>query len=858
MAHDSDRGCLPRAGWHIISPEGFEEASSYLTPDLEAEGERLVTEIASSWGGKYLHTIKPYGPHEGAFHYQCIFSAPTPEVPVPVAVVSTFFALVVPAAVDDPAGNGPRMLFSFEEGDLRHEWKLTRDRRGNLQMVEGQQAHSLRDGIFEQYLDAYIHDKDTAIATGIKVTTSFEETRLQPPPAYDEDPTIRDGSDAEDDSAADLLEDSALMESQFSSELADPEEMQVLQSTLVYAGVACDKVRPPATLTELLANIFDAADEDNRGELAHYEVAKLLGATLPGYGLEQWDIHVLLSTAQETNTGLLEWASFVQAAPEFIQELRKRRLAYRERGFPGVDDISEEGIKFCFFDELTKTGEKLMEIFEARAAEDPSVALWHYVQPIKARKTGSVSFQLTGDDELAMRSSISAMDPAELANITGKPQTLLEPTGAEGEEKVLAGLRRGAFGECLEQLPQRMSPQEAKQLMQMMIEDEDGTILIEENFIESLEALRSGAIMNALVATELSALRKQLVLRFRALDIPENSKVKVWLLKNILLTADQVCLSRLQIHTLLCLAAPDPDGNVDISQFLGMCCSVLPHMQSASIFNETSEQLIADQHARERQAETAALEASLERGRGGGEEEAEGKEEEISPEDVDKALLQVLQLADDSHGRQPATLAPEAMYHALNSGDAQVQQCQLTEKELVGFVAEMQLDANGEVAYHDHVKRWVPVLFELRKHPFYGFYLHEDMRESLGLQDPDPQEMEELFPLYPVDPVKMVQRRGGMRTNNSRRSTLERRESRMLRRESKTMSSIASESGSLRQAESDLATRLQARLSKGSVSRGASKDMIVGHADNPPGRGHERRNILLASVTEAAAADSPA
>merc|ERR1719271_128854 len=99
--------------------------------------------------------------------------------------------------------------------------------------------------------------------------------------------------------------------------MLDQQEMaQVMRVELQAAGLYCDKVDPPSSLADLLANIFDAADEENVGELPHHEVARLLSATLPGFGLELWDIHLLMTSAQETMT------ASSNASPSFKQRRR--------------------------------------------------------------------------------------------------------------------------------------------------------------------------------------------------------------------------------------------------------------------------------------------------------------------------------------------------------------------------------------------------------------------------------------------------------------------------------------------------------------------------------------------------------
>ncbi|CAE7490790.1 engB [Symbiodinium natans] len=69
------------------------------------------------------------------------------------------------------------------------------------------------------------------------------------------------------------------------------------------------------------------------------------------------------------------------------------------------------------------------------------------------------------------------------------------------------------------------------------------------------------------------------------------------------------------------------------------------------------------------------------------------------------------------------------------------------EAELRGFVAEAEIDQRGEVAYVDHIKTWVPILFELRKSRIYdGIVAKEwgpDEEELINLQSYEAQ-----FPLH--------------------------------------------------------------------------------------------------------------
>merc|ERR1719316_21120 len=251
-------------------------------------------------------------------------------------------------------------------------------------------------------------------------------------------------------------------------------------------------------------------------------------------------------------------------------------------------------------------------------------------------------------------------------------------------------------------------------LMQMLPEDEEGFVRIDE-LAEHLELLRTEAMLNALVESDVLSLRTHLVLRFRRLGLGEDGKLSIWTIKDALLQADQVCLTRLQIHVLLCLATPDAFGMVGIDDFLGMCCVIIPHMFDAKLFVETAERLILEHAENMRKAENeelAALGAARVGQTGGDGEEAQEKVE-VDQETVERTLQQVLTLNDDLH-RNPPALAPEKIYEILGINEKEVQSTQLSTFEIAGFLAEMQADEEGLVAYVDHIKKWVPIIFEQR------------------------------------------------------------------------------------------------------------------------------------------------
>merc|ERR1712224_751317 len=148
-------------------------------------------------------------------------------------------------------------------------------------------------------------------------------------------------------------------------------------------------------------------------------------------------------------------------------------------------------------------------------------------------------------------------------------------------------------------------------------------------------------------------------------------------------------------------------------------------------------------------------------------DEDEGEDVQANAPDrdaVEKALIHNASQYDEKHRQQPTLHIKkfiEAMHHES------VQQCQLSETELRGFIAEADIDERDEIGYVDHIKMWVPIIFELRKSRVYDSILAKDW--GLGNENLiDLSRYEEQFSLLPSE--------GGGR--NDRRPSLSRHQQR--------------------------------------------------------------------------------
>jgi len=872
-------------------------APKAAAPLQEEDGARLVDEVAGSWGKRFMHTIRRVGLHEGAYHYECLFSRPVNDAPVPGMVVSVRFALL-------QGGSRPRLFYSFEEGDLRLEWDLQLDDRGTWRAAKGQQALSLKHGVFENYLDSHVREKLATKERGIRLVTPFEETRLRPPkeapllqsgqgvqqstPDVDPAacPAASDGGGSTKDSADALARGRRSSEaspkaSKETAEVACAAPVTIMVKTptggdapavapaegereeegsvvaamwnsLIQSGLTWDKVTQPDSLKELLANMFDAADEDGTGCLSHYEVARVLDATLPGFGLEQWDIYALMASARESEDGFIECQPFIEVAPDVMVGLRERRLAYKGRGMPGVE-VTIEAVRHCFGEEILGTTDSLRKQFEECCQEDPSRGIWEEEEaavgaPAKDPAAATAARKSSSDD-LSLPPNLAENNPHHGSVLGAGGQTLV-------------GMKRRHCRECLRQLPERLSPQEAQRIMEMLPEDEDGNVMF-TSLDERLEHLRTEAISNGVVETDLRALRVHLVECFRPLLDEDNpSKMKVWDVKTALLSADQVCLSRIQLHVLLCLADPDPTtGDVDVAEFLGLCSVVIPHMCDAKVFMATAERLILEHEENRRRSENAELLAlgAARVAAIGQDGEEKSQENEVDQETVERNLIQVLQFHDNTHRHTPA-LAPSDIFDVLYSNDTQVEGCQLSYFELNGLAAEMTPNADDEVPYVELIKRWVPIIFEVRKSPLFEAYLKEDAAGTLGIAVPNLQALEEIMPLLSAEmresfASKKAVATGELLTNSADASAPSSRSVSRVASKAKAdlgppepFEAVATASvtklTSFRRAQGRQASKAGLK----STDMRSPRGKVV---EPPPGRGYERRKQLLSFKREA-------
>jgi hypothetical protein len=264
----------------------------------------------------------------------------------------------------------------------------------------------------------------------------------------------------------------------------------------------------------------------------------------------------------------------------------------------------------------------------------------------------------------------------------------------------------------------------------MCREDDFGQVVYED-FVPLLQQLRIDALHNAAVETDTGSLMMHLLLVAKTVSSQagiEDNVLPIWDLRTVLKNADQLCLSRMQIHVILSILHPDERGDVELEYFLRVCCTVIPQMFDTTAFVEKAHtiakeraELVAKQEMEELQGITSG---GLSPKRRGEEEDAEENQANAPDRDaVEKELMRIGSQADEKHSPRP-TLDQRKFLDCMRSDS--VASCQLSEAELRGFIAEAEIIAGGEIAYVDHIKTWVPIIFELRKSRIYDAVLKED------------------------------------------------------------------------------------------------------------------------------------
>lgn len=595
---------------------------SHVTPKTHAVS--YVESCVRRWSKKYDANIKHVDTNAETEILEGIFSLPSKEEPVPICVVKVLFKL-----------KGKDVSYSFENMTVEHKAP-----NGNASK-------------FEMWLDRCVKNK-LAVRGCSNLSTPFEESRNK--------------ADAYNRATA-------AKESQSRASPIAEKKIPV-----VAIAPAEDASIP---LSQLLANIFDAADEGNQKTLTHKEVRDLLFST--PLGLDEWDVLLLLTSAvEDEETGLIEYRPFLQSAPKTIEDLSARRKQYTARKQACL--VSQEAVELCFG----------VEIEEA---------------------------------------------------CRGAKEVLLK-TCQEGDKKEDGVLHRTLYRQCLLQKPERFTLQECNMLMQMLAEDESGMIKADD-LAPQMVKLRIQGLHNALVESDVAALRMHLITLLRKEGLERDNSIPIWFLRNALLRADQLCLSRMQVHVLLCAVTPNGFGWVDVDYALRVLCTAIPQFFDAQKFMENATQTAKEQQAAQELAELKELQGFQGKAMDAHDDAGEA-DDQPDRETVEKALILAgnLNMSDvaRSTGIMEVAQFLQAMLHETVSNAG------LKDYEVRGFIAEANLDSEGSLHYASHVHLWVPIIFELRKSQLYESFLNEDW-SATSPNLADLSSYEKQFPLQPDAPA---------------------------------------------------------------------------------------------------------
>jgi len=186
---------------------------------------------------------------------------------------------------------------------------------------------------------------------------------------------------------------------------------------------------------------------------------------------------------------------------------------------------------------------------------------------------------------------------------------------------------------------------------------------------------------------------------------------------------DKLLLSRFQIHILLCVLPMDIQGMVDVAGAVQICVTMIQRFFNPCTMYATATKIQQDMEQEAKEKELRELqEASGQRRSKTSKEEAEAAgfidlAQRDNKDELERNLMSLFQSVDeDKSGAIPISNFLKQLYtdweSTLSGGG-------LTEAEKHGFIGECVQVNENRVYYANHVRTWVPLLFEFRKNTFY-------------------------------------------------------------------------------------------------------------------------------------------
>eukprot|EP00916_Digyalum_oweni_P015153 GHVL01024727.1.p1 GENE.GHVL01024727.1~~GHVL01024727.1.p1 ORF type:complete len:569 (+),score=168.50 GHVL01024727.1:60-1766(+) len=265
-------------------------------------------------------------------------------------------------------------------------------------------------------------------------------------------------------------------------------------------------------------------------------------------------------------------------------------------------------------------------------------------------------------------------------------------------------LKRNDFEKCLKNRIDRLSYIEISMILQICPENDDG-LLQYSTFPNILQSLRIDFINNAIIENNPIALKNHLN---EIIQLLYNDKyLTIWDINIILQKTDLICLSRWQIHTILCALKTDNDGQVDIDHFYNAVQKILPRICSVNAIHNDAESIAQEKAINLQKAEAKQLQALADGG--------VSKNEDIKKEDdssVDRDILirhmrELFQLI--AQGKSSITTS--VFIQTLNNEKLLTL---MSDSEIRGFIGEAILDDN-KIYWEAHMTKWIPVVYQFRK-----------------------------------------------------------------------------------------------------------------------------------------------
>ncbi|PHJ17159.1 28 kda a-kinase anchor [Cystoisospora suis] len=376
-------------------------------------GRTYLVQLVQNCSKKYEFTVQfvERNPVEDAFEYEVTFSNPTPAKPVPEAEAHVHFQLK-PCFLQQlhasqltgregpellsTAGRSsvsstkseqtPGLVFWFESQNLKHTLERTLapgkfegwiDRQAPYVKVSSAAAEGrpeLRTLIIRDKLE---------LRRQHNLRTAFEVSRMSAAPTGVSD-LIQEQKMAclQEEQQADFEARAAARREALAAAAAEAareaeRESRFGEKDLLTPRMLFETPQEELPLEQILQKVFYAADEEREGKLPHKAIADLLLAS--PLGLQRWDLLLLLaSAAHEDRQGYINYREFVemsssefpvcrcsQQAPNIIRILRERRKA-TSRANPC--HVTDEAVQLSYKDEMEETWRVMREIFESADA----------------------------------------------------------------------------------------------------------------------------------------------------------------------------------------------------------------------------------------------------------------------------------------------------------------------------------------------------------------------------------------------------------------------------------------------------------------------------------------------------------